>query len=121
MTYLRREPNQQRGVEAERRACRYLEARGLKLLTQNYRCRMGEIDLVMGDADTIVFVEVRLRARHALVSAAESIDARKQSRIIAAAHHFLMGKPDAPCRFDCVLMCGDEADDIEWLKSAFTL
>lgn len=124
MTYLRREPNLQRGVAAERRACLHLEAQGLRLITRNYRCRMGEIDLVMQDGDAVVFVEVRSRGRNALVSAAESIDAHKQSRLIAAAHHYLMTQKhaaNAPCRFDCVLLSSQDDSRIEWIKSAFTL
>lgn len=124
MTYLRREPNLQRGAAAERRAGLHLEAQGLRLMTRNYRCRMGEIDLVMQDGAAVVFVEVRLRGRNALVSAAESIDAHKQSRLIAAAHHYLMTHAraaNAPCRFDCVLMTSQEDGQIEWIKSAFTL
>ena len=124
MTYLRREPNLQRGAAAERRACLHLEAQGLRLVTRNYRCRMGEIDLVMQDGAAVVFVEVRLRGRHAMVSAAESIDAHKQSRLIAAAHHYLMthtSAANAPCRFDCMLVTSQEDDPIEWIKSAFTL
>ena len=124
MTYLRREPNLQRGAAAERRACLHLEAQGLRVITRNYRCRMGEIDLVMLDGDAVVFVEVRMRGRGALVSAAESIDAHKQSRLIAAAQHYLMmqkGVANLPCRFDCVLLGSHDDGPIEWIKSAFTL
>ena len=124
MTYLRREPNLQRGAAAEQRACLHLEAHGLRVITRNYRCRMGEIDLVMQDADTVVFVEVRLRGRNALVSAADSVDAHKQSRLIAAAHHYLMTHKqaaNAPCRFDCVLMTSEQDAQIDWIKNAFTL
>ena len=106
---------------AEQLALAHLQARGLTLLARNYRCRLGEIDLVMRDADTTVFVEVRLRGRGAFVSAAHSIDARKQGRIIAAAHHYLMGKPETPCRFDCVLLDQLAPGQIAWLRAAFTL
>lgn len=121
MTYLRRDQNHQRGAAAEKLALDHLLAHGLTLLARNYRCRMGEIDLVMQDSDTLVFIEVRLRSHRAFVSAGESIDAHKQSRIAAAARHYLMGKPDQPCRFDCVLLSGLEPVAIEWLRAAFTL
>jgi putative endonuclease len=121
MSYLRREHHQQRGTAAEQLALEHLQAQGLTLVARNYRCRMGEIDLVMRDADSLVFVEVRLRGRSAFAGAAESIDARKQGRIIAAAHHYLMGKPDQPCRFDCVLLSRLDPGGIEWLRAAFTL
>ena len=125
MSYLRRDQNQQRGAAAEKLALDHLQTQGLTLLARNYRCRLGEIDLIMQDGDTTVFIEVRLRSRgrfgNALVSAAESIDAHKQSRIAAAAHHYLMGKAEMPCRFDCVLLGRTEPPQIEWLRSAFTL
>lgn len=121
MTYLRREQSHQRGAAAELLALAHLQSQGLTLVERNYRCRMGEIDLIMRDAGTTVFVEVRLRGRGAFADAAASIDARKQGRIIAAAQHYLMGKPEQPCRFDCVLLSRLEAGDIEWLRAAFTL
>ena len=125
MSYLRRDQNQQRGAAAEKLALDHLQAKGLTLLARNYRCRLGEIDLIMTDGDTTVFIEVRLRSRGAqgapLVSAAESIDLHKQSRIAAAARHYLMGKSETPCRFDCVLLNRVEPERVEWLRSAFTL
>ncbi len=125
MSYLRRDQNQQRGAAAEKLALDHLQAAGLTLLARNYRCRLGEIDLIMQDGDTTVFIEVRLRSRGAhgapLVSAAESIDAHKQSRIAAAAHHYLMGKSDMPCRFDCILLNRVTPERVEWLRNAFTL
>lgn len=121
MSYLRRDHQPQRGAAAEQLALAHLQVQGLTLIARNYRCRMGEIDLIMRDGDTTVFVEVRLRGRSAFASAAESVDARKQARISGAAHHYLMGKPDLPCRFDCVLLSRLDADGIEWLRAAFTL
>lgn len=107
------------GMLAEDLALAHLESRGLVLLKRNFRCRMGEIDLVMRDGATIVFVEVRLRSRGSFASAAESVDVRKQRRIITAARFYLSGRPDAPCRFDCVLLERPSPDAIEWIKSAF--
>ena len=106
------------GDRAEARACRYLEARGLRLRERNYRTRRGEIDLVMDDAGVLVFVEVRYRAPGARVSALESITAAKRRRITAAAEHYLVARPGAGqrrCRFDVVAI----ADDVEWLRAAF--
>ena len=107
------------GAQAEECARAYLEARGLLLVARNYRCRQGEVDLVMRDGEFIAFIEVRLRRAGALVSAAESVDPRKQRRIIAAARHYLSGKTEAPCRFDCVLLDRLDPPAIEWVKSAF--
>ena len=107
------------GRLAEDLAFAYLQARGLVPITRNYRCRLGEIDLIMRDRDSIVFVEVRLRTTGAYASAAESIDPRKQRKIVAAARHFLAGRAEQPCRFDCVLLARPQADAITWIKSAF--
>ena len=106
-----------RGAEAENLAFEYLLDQGLKAIERNYRCRQGEIDLIMRDGETIVFVEVRMRASSSFGGAHESIDARKQRKILKAARHYIsvLGKiPD--CRFDAVLLNGDT---IEWIPNAF--
>jgi len=109
-----------RGLLAEQHAARYLQQQGLQLLAQNYRCRAGEIDLVMQDGDTLVFVEVRLRSNPAFGGAAASIDNRKQQRIIRTAQHYLGTLPRAPrCRFDAVLMEDPQDARLQWLKNAF--
>jgi putative endonuclease len=106
-----------RGAGAEQAAADYLTARGLRLLARNVRCRGGEIDLVMRDGATLVFVEVRARAGAAFGDAAESITTAKQARIILAARHYLARHDiDAPCRFDAVLF---DAGATRWIKSAF--
>lgn len=107
------------GKNAEDAAAAYLEARGLKLAARNYRCRFGEIDLVMRDGGTLVFVEVRARRSSAYGGAAASITAGKREKLIAAARHYLSGRaPVPPCRFDAVLIEG-EPPRIEWLRNAF--
>ena len=130
MTYLRRAPHKQRGDQAENLALEFLLARGLTLIKRNHLCRMGEVDLIMQDGAVTVFVEVRLRSSGNTpgatasadnwVSAAESIDARKQRRIMTAARHYLIGRPDAPCRFDCVLLSRLDADALDWMRDAFS-
>ncbi|HEY4373274.1 MAG TPA: YraN family protein [Burkholderiales bacterium] len=119
MAWLRRERRGTSGSAAEGMALKYLEAQGLKLVERNFRCRVGEIDLIMADGGTLVFVEVRLRTNPAFVSAGESISHRKQARIVAAANQFLAGKREVPCRFDCVLLDKLEPEAIEWIKNAF--
>jgi putative endonuclease len=111
---------QTQGAQAEALAASFLQARGLKLITRNYRCRAGEVDLIMQDGQVTVFVEVRLRSNRAWVSAAESIDARKQRRIIIAARHYLARHGESQCRFDCVLLAALDAQQIEWLRDAFS-
>jgi putative endonuclease len=108
------------GAAAEQLAAAYLARKGLRLLEANYRCRFGEIDLVLRDGDTIVFAEVRLRSSERFGGAAYSVDRRKQSRIVAAARRWLAGKEDAPCRFDVVLMDRLDASRIEWIRDAFS-
>ncbi|HPB76542.1 MAG TPA: YraN family protein [Chromatiaceae bacterium] len=107
-----------RGADKERLARAYLEAQGLRLVASNYRCRRGEIDLVMRDARTLVFVEVRYRASERFGGAAASVGLAKQRRLQAAAGHFLQGHGnDLPCRFD-VLAIG-AGDRIDWIRDAF--
>ncbi len=110
----------QAGDAAEDRALAHLQAAGLKLLARNYRTPGrggGEIDLVMRDAGTLVFVEVRRRATRAFGGAAGSIGAAKRRRIVFAARHYLMRSiQPPPCRFDVVSV---EGDAVEWLRAAF--
>jgi putative endonuclease len=110
-----------RGREAEQRARRHLQAHGLKLLQCNYHSRHGEIDLVMQDRDSVVFVEVRYRRQARFGSAAESVDRRKQARLIACAQHYLQTHPSTtrlPCRFDVVTISGSDGPD--WIRNAFS-
>jgi putative endonuclease len=113
------------GNLAERQAEQLLLNAGMRLLARNYRCKQGELDLVMRDADTVVFVEVRYRRRAQWGDAAETVDWRKQKRVIAAAHYYLLTHPhlaDQPCRFDVVAAVGDPADpaSYRWIREAFT-
>jgi putative endonuclease len=111
-----------RGARAEDLACRHLIEHGLRLVTRNYRCRHGEIDLVMRDGNTIAFVEVRLRNRTDYGTGAESVDARKQARLLSCAEHYLQRHATllARCRFDVVsiLQCNN-AQKLKWIRNAF--
>ncbi len=110
------------GDLAEGLAARFLEQQCLKVLTRNFRCRGGEIDLICRNGRTLVFVEVRLRRNSAFGGAAESITNSKQRRIILAAQHYLAAnvKTECACRFDCILLDGRTEDHIEWIRDAFT-
>lgn len=112
-----------RGAQAERIACRYLEARGLQLVTCNYRCRGGEIDLLMRQRQLLVVIEVRHRRGGHFGGAAASIDARKRRRLILATQDYLARHPAAaaaPIRFDVVALDGDiAAPVIDWIRDAF--
>ena len=106
-----------RGAAAEALAARFLMARGLSIVGRNYRCRGGEIDLIVRDGKTLIFVEVRLRRSQAFGGAAESITATKRRRLRLAAQHYLLGLArELPCRFDAILLDGLAAGNIEWLR-----
>jgi len=111
------------GAQAEQTAARFLQQQGLRLIQANYRCRYGEIDLILKDGATLVFAEVRMRSRSDFGGAAASIDGRKQAKLVHTAQHFLSSLPSTPpCRFDAVLMTTpDDASGIEWVKNAFEL
>ena len=108
-----------KGVDSEALAAAFLEGRGLTILVRNYRCRLGEIDLVARDGGTTVFVEVRRRASSAFGGAAASITPAKRAKLIRAAQHYLSRLRDDPqCRFDALLIEG-EPPVIEWIRDAF--
>jgi putative endonuclease len=108
-----------RGEPAENLAAAFLEREGLRIMERNYRCKLGEIDLVAKSGATTVFVEVRARTSEAFGGAAASITAAKRGRIIRAARHYLARHNlDQACRFDVVLIRGAE-QRIEWLPGAF--
>lgn len=114
------------GAAAEAAALARLSARGLQLVARNYRCRGGEIDLVMLDGRTLVLVEVRYRASRAFGGAAASVTRLKQRRIATAARHLLHARAalrNYPVRFDVVAVSPghDGAYDIEWIKAAFSV
>ncbi len=111
---------QLRGAQAEQAALEHLMQRGLRLVARNVRYRAGELDLVMRDGPTLVFVEVRARARPGWGGAAASVDTGKQHRLIRAAQLYLQtvyGNCPPPCRFDVMVLDGDR---IEWLRDAFS-
>jgi putative endonuclease len=107
------------GVRAEQLAEEFLVRQGLALVKRNFRCRMGEIDLILRDRDMLVFAEVRLRSACDFGGAAASVDRGKQARLTAAARHFLAGKRERPCRFDVVVLDRLDPEAIEWIKDAF--
>lgn len=93
------------GRKAEELAAAELTRRGCLILEANYRCRYGELDMIARDGETLVFVEVRSRRSTDAASPAESVDDRKQSKLILAAQHYLSSRelpPETDCRFDVV-------------------
>lgn len=109
-----------RGSDAEKIAVSYLQRQHLLLIAQNYRCRFGEIDLIMRDGTTLVFIEVRMRANEMFGGAAASITPAKQAKLLRTARHYLSGLNNEPsCRFDALLLSGINGQKIEWIKNAF--
>jgi len=112
---------QRLGGDAEERAAHQLRAAGLVLLHRNYRCRLGELDLVAREGHTLVIVEVRLRSSSRFGGAAASITHAKRRRIVLATRHLLARYPSLqklPVRFDAMLVEAAEGP-IEWLRGAF--
>ena len=110
------------GNEAEREALAYLQKFGLKLIARNYRCKAGELDLVMLEKSTLVMIEVRYRSSAEYGGAAASVTVKKQRRIINAARHLLASRADLRryrARFDVIAMSRLRAEP-QWIKAAFS-
>jgi len=101
----------------------FLSTRGLRLLQRNFSCRLGEIDLVMEDRDTLVFVEVKYRKSSTHGSGADAVNFHKQQRMSRTAAFYLATNPDTAeqfCRFDVVSIDPNKAEQgINWIKNAF--
>jgi len=107
-----------RGESAEQQAYNFLIDKGLKPVNRNFRCKQGELDLIMTDRQTLVIIEVRFRKTDKYGSAAESVTRAKQCRIIAATHVYLTSqKTDCPIRFDVIAISGN--GNIDWIQNAF--
>lgn len=112
------------GKKAEQLALEHLKARGLTFVARNFRCRLGEIDLVMLDGQCLVFVEVRFRKTSRFASALESVDARKQRKLTRAGGLFLSRNPgfrNHAVRFDVIGLDGPSQDQykLQWVRDAF--
>ena len=116
-----------KGLWFESRAAEFLRAAGLKVLERNFRCRLGEIDLICRDKTSLVFVEVRYRSRSQFASAASSINRAKQRRLLRAAQFYLQQHSLSecqPCRVDVIAFdggTGQTQDGIQWIQDAITL
>jgi putative endonuclease len=113
-----------RGIEAERLAAAHLQARGLVVIARNFRCRLGELDLVCADGGVLVVVEVRQRSSRRFGGALASLTPAKRRRIARAAGVFVLAAPAwrrAPVRSDVVAIEGrpEAAHEILWIQNAF--
>lgn len=120
-----RTARQQAGDAGEATALKHLQDHGLTLIARNYRCKAGEIDLVMLDGVTLALIEVRFRSDRRFGGAAASVTWRKQRRLIHAAQHLLLTRSHLrryPARFDVVALSPSGSGlHVEWIKNAFTL
>ena len=113
------QPSNSQGVKSEKQALRYLTSQGLALVCQNYYCRFGEIDLIMQDQETIVFIEVRYRKNNDFGGALASITKSKQNKIIKTAKHYLAQLEDEQyCRFDAIAI-DESTEKPQWIQNAF--
>lgn len=117
-------PAAQFGRMAEDLALRYLQGQKLTLLERNFRSRFGEIDLIMRENHTIIFVEVRARKTNAFMHPVESVNSTKRAKIRKTSQVFMQKNnilARLDLRFDVVALTGSEARGmkIEWLKAAF--
>jgi len=111
------------GKLAEASACQYLQQQGLSFQQSNYRCKQGEIDIIMKDGEQLVFVEVRYRKHNYFGSGADTVDLKKQHKLFLAANHYLSAnnKHNTACRFDVVSISGTICPaNINWITNAFT-
>ena len=116
--------NQALGREGERVAELFLKKKGYKVVKRNYRCRGGEVDLIVLDRKVVVFVEVKTRTDHAFGSPLEAVEPRKQRRMILAAQLFLHEKKlhERDARFDVVGISWPGADPlVEHIQNAFVI
>lgn len=109
------------GEAAERSAEELLEKKGYRILTRNYRCRHGEIDIVAEDNDVLVFVEVRSRRTDQFGDPLETVDIVKQTRITRTARHYLstQKKPDRSVRFDVIGIVNEPSIRVTLVRGAF--
>lgn len=110
--------NRQIGSYYEQKAKIYLESLGYTILQMNYRCRLGEIDLIAKDNEYIVFVEIKYRYSAKCGLPRESVNYYKKKRIVNVAKYYLMAhyKKEVACRFDVIEILGDQ---LTHLKAAF--
>ena len=110
-----------RGRRAEQLAARYLQAQGYRILEQNYRARGAEVDIVAEEGDVLCFVEVRSRRSAAYGDPLETVDRRKQARVIRGARHYLAarGASDRAVRFDVVGIVHEPSRTLRIVRGAF--
>jgi putative endonuclease len=113
----------EKGNEAEQIACDHLATRGYRIITRNFNCRVGEIDIIAQNGEDLVFVEVRSWNSSATVNPVHTISRRKQERVIRAAEYYLakhVSRP-VPARFDVAIVKLGASPNVELIQNAFGL
>jgi len=112
------------GKSSEQIALCHLSQQGVQLITKNYRCKLGEIDLIMRDKINLLFIEVRSKRASEYGSGAATITKNKQRKLILTASYFLMHHPQLqalPARFDVVdIFLEEKSHKLQWIPAAFT-
>lgn len=114
-----------RGAKAEQAAARFLQQQGLQLLEKNFRCKSGELDIIFREGNTLVFVEVRYRRNIAYGYPAETVNRKKQKKLLTTAKYYLqIHAPHVQCRFDVIEVtlqhkAGKQRFEFNWIKNAF--
>jgi putative endonuclease len=106
------------GARAEDLCASLMRSAGLLLVERNWRCRLGEIDLIAEERGMVIFAEVRMRSRPGFGGAGESVTAAKRARLIAAARLYLSRRAETLCRFDVFLVDG-ATREVQWIRDAF--
>lgn len=107
------------GNNGEEIACQYLEQNGVKIKERNFRCKLGEIDVIGYDEGYLVFFEVKYRKNSSKGSAVEAVDYRKQKKVCKVADYYRMIHrldDNTAIRFDVVAI---DAEEIRWFKNSF--
>ena len=116
-------PSQLKGLHYEKLALKYLKKQGLKFLHKNHHCRLGEIDIIMRDHESIVFIEVRYRENSIFGNGLDTVTKSKQQKLIKTAQHYLIQAglyEKVAARFDVISICQREGKpELIWVKNAF--
>ncbi len=124
MSWINKDTSHARGKTTEAFAEQYLIKQGLTFVERNVHCRQGEVDLIMLDGDTVVFIEVKYRKNNHFGSAIEAVSLAKQNKIKHCVafyfHKSNLNEYNTPCRFDVIALEGNiNQPQVTWLKNAF--
>ncbi|MBL1385046.1 MULTISPECIES: YraN family protein [Pseudoalteromonas] len=113
--------SREKGQYYELQAQKYLVAQGLKPIERNYYCPFGELDIIMKEGNTLVFVEVKFRKNNARGGANYALSTQKQARLKRSIHHYLAAKnlTNQALRIDYVAITGESSPTYNWLKNVF--